>query len=482
MYKFAINEPFFFQVVESLKDYAIITTDLNGIISSWNQGAEALLQYQENEIIGNNAAIFYTDEDRVKNVPSQEMTKASLNGSATDIRCHKRKDGSEFWCNGMMYPLLDAENHQVGFTKIMRDLTEIRKAEVVQKAANDYLSAIISTGREPFVVLTKELVVQSANEAFYRTFRVSKEETEGMLTYNLGNGQWNIPELRGLLNDILPVNTTVENYEVTHHFEHIGTRDMLLNANRFTSYLQDYELILLAIEDVTLKNEFEMQKDEFIALASHELKSPLTGIRAYSDFVAREMEGMVDSPLYKPVAKMNKLVHRLNRMVDYLLDISKIQSAGLSLQKSPVNLNGLIKEHIDDLQEHSEKKHNVSLAAETTYIVPFDAFTIGQVIRNLLSNAMKYSPANTSIEINISQNEFVTTVSMTDHGIGIPASEQPKIFKRFSRASNAKEKGFPGIGLGLYLTKEIIKAHKGEIGLVSKENEGTYFWFTLPLK
>lgn len=474
------SNSFLLRVIESLDDYAIFTSDINGNVNSWNKGAERLLQYKEEEIKGKNVAIFYTDEDSKNHVPEQEMNKALQQGSTADVRYHKRKDGSTFWCNGMMYPLFDEHQQQVGYTNIMRNLTEVRKAEVVLEGLNDYLNAIISTAREPFLVLSKELVVKSANAAFYKAFKVSKQETENVLVYDLGNGQWNIPELRDLLNHILPDNGVIENYEVKHTFEQIGAREMLFNAKRLSCEFHDYELILLAIEDITVRKELELQKDEFIALASHELKSPLTGIKAYSEFIVKEMESSADSPVYKPVVKMNNLVSRLNRMVDYLLDISKIQNTGLTLKKKVINLHEVIIEHVNDLQEHNEKRHNITLQAEGEYYVNVDAFAIGQVMKNLLSNSIKYSPANTPIEIRIEQNEAVTTVSITDYGIGIPAGEQPKLFQRFSRASNALAKHVLGIGLGLYLTKEIIKAHKGEIWVRSKENEETTFFFTLP--
>lgn len=332
-------------------------------------------------------------------------------------------------------------------------------------------------------MLTKDFTVKTANHAFYEAFKISETATENVLLYEIDNGQWNIPELKKLLEDVLPFNNIIKDYEVTHSFPHLGTRILLLNAKQLYNVVKDSQFILLSIEDVTLKKELETQKDEFIALASHELKSPLTSIKAYSEFIAREMESYTELPLHAPVKRMNKLINRLNQMIDFLLDISKIQSAGLALKKTRFSLNRLIRENIEEVIEHNDKNHVIQLHANAEVYITADAFTLGQVIRNLLSNAIKYSPANTKVIIEMEENKTngLVTVTVTDKGMGIPVEERNKLFNRFSRASNAVQSKLPGIGLGLYLIKEIIKAHKGKIWLTSKQGEGSSFSFTLPV-
>lgn len=128
---FKMSEQFFGQVLESLEDYAVITIGTDGNINSWNKGAEKLLKYSEKEIIGKSASVFFTDEDTKKGVPEQEMKHAVEQGKSLDVRYHKRKDGSLFWGNGMMYPLYNEQQQHLGFTKIMRDLTEAKKNEEI---------------------------------------------------------------------------------------------------------------------------------------------------------------------------------------------------------------------------------------------------------------------------------------------------------------------------------------------------------------
>jgi two-component system CheB/CheR fusion protein len=142
----------------------------------------------------------------------------------------------------------------------------INKSEIRKKTENKFAENIIATVREPLVILDRDLRVVSANRSFYRTFKVTPKETEQQLLYNLGNGQWNIPKLRKLLEEILPQKTTVEDYEVEHYFETIGQKTMLLNARKIIE--EEEELTLLAIEDIS-----ERRKYEELSLLSQKLES-----------------------------------------------------------------------------------------------------------------------------------------------------------------------------------------------------------------
>ena len=244
-------------LVQNVKDYAIFVTDPQGRVESWNQGAERLLGYAEAEVIGQSADIFFTPEDRQAGVPQQEMQQALAGGRGDDDRWHVRKDGSRFFSGGTMTPLWDEDHKLRGFAKIMRDRTEWKRVEDARNDALAYAQSIVETVREPLIVLDGDLRVRTANRSFYSTFQVGQNETEGRLVYDLGNRQWDIPALRNLLEVILPQNTSFDNFEVTHDFESIGRKVMLLNARRIYREGNHTELILLAIEDITERRRLE---------------------------------------------------------------------------------------------------------------------------------------------------------------------------------------------------------------------------------
>ena len=155
------------------------------------------------------------------------------------------------------------------------------------EAARDYAEAIVETIREPLVVLDSKLRIITANRSFYKIFHVKKDETELKLIYKLGSGQWNHPKLRHLLEDVLPQKSFFQDFEIEQDFPDIGKRVVLLNARKIIQKSNKQPMILLAIEDITEKKQLEQQKDDFISIASHELKTPVTSIKAYAGLLQK---------------------------------------------------------------------------------------------------------------------------------------------------------------------------------------------------
>jgi PAS domain S-box-containing protein len=260
-------------LVENVKDYAIFVVDPEGRVQSWNPGAERLLGYPEVEIIGQPVARFFTPEDIQGGVPDREMRKAVESGRGEDERWHVRKDGSRFWSGGTITPLWDEEGNLRGFAKIMRDRTCQKSSDDALKDALAYAEGVVETVREPLLVLGGDLRVKTANRSFYQMFQASAEETEGRLIYHLGDHQWDIPLLRKLLEEILPLNRSFDAFQVEHEFRATGRKLMLLNARRFTHEGDQTKLILLAFEDITERRRAEEERREietrFTSLVKH---------------------------------------------------------------------------------------------------------------------------------------------------------------------------------------------------------------------
>ena len=172
------------------------------------------------------------------------------------------KDGTECSIDDSAAPIHDDEGKLSGVVLVFRDITQRRQAERDIAEAKAFAESIVDTVREPLVVLDADLRVQSANRSFYQTFQVTPEETTGRLIYELGNGQWDIPALRELLEKILPQNTAFNDFEVEHEFPAIGRKTMLLNARRVHREGDRTELILLAIEDITERKQAEEARRE----------------------------------------------------------------------------------------------------------------------------------------------------------------------------------------------------------------------------
>lgn len=231
--------------------------------------------------------------------------------------------------------------------------------------------------------------------------------------------------------------------------------------------------------DITEQKKLERQKDEFLAIASHELKTPITSIKIYSQFLLTSFQKKGDEKATGQLTKMYAQVNKLTNLISDLLDVTKIKGGKLQLNKEEFDFNTLVDDIIADLQLTTEK-HSIVKEFSKTKTVYADRDRLGQVITNFLSNAIKYSPDSNKIIVQIKNEKNDVLFSVQDFGIGISKDEQRNVFKRFVRVSE-HHKTFPGLGLGLYISKEIMKRHGGKIWMKSEKGKGSTFYFSLPL-
>jgi two-component system, OmpR family, sensor histidine kinase VicK len=361
------------------------------------------------------------------------------------------------------------------------DVNELKHSLDLLKYALDYSEAIVETVRIPLIVLNKKLEVLTANRAFYDTFKLTPKETENKLVYKLNNSAWNISRLKILLEKILPANTHFDNYEVEIDLPHLGLRTILFNARRTYRQVNNTEAILLAFEDVTDRKQLEKQKDDFIGIVSHELKTPLTGIKAFSELLEKHLESSKDKRGKFFLSKMTNQMERLTQLMASFVNVYKIQNGKLALHKKNFHVDELIGSIVADFQ-YTTKKHAVINRAQSKMTIYADRERVAQVLVNLISNAIKYSPNANKVVISSARGTNNVIISVQDFGLGIAKEEQGKIFERFFRVKAKKDKNISGLGLGLYISYEIISQHKGKIWVESIEKKGSTFSFSLPLK
>lgn len=234
-----------------------------------------------------------------------------------------------------------------------------------------------------------------------------------------------------------------------------------------------------------LKEE-EKRKENFLKLVSHELKTPVTSIKGYVQLLLTMLntgqEVPVDSmPLKSSLQRIDIQISRLTRLISEMLDLSRMEEGRLDLNNEIFGMNQVVEESVQDIN-NSIPKSQIKVIQDDHFIVQGDKDRIGQVIINLITNAIKYSSENKNVEVRIFRGKDGTgSVSVRDYGIGIKAEDHVNIFKRFYRVSDDKEETYPGFGIGLYLANEIIRRHNGYIELKSKPGEGSEFIFSLPV-
>jgi two-component system sensor histidine kinase VicK len=240
------------------------------------------------------------------------------------------------------------------------------------------------------------------------------------------------------------------------------------------------ETMLGTILDITESKRDEIRKNDFIAMASHELKTPLTSLKAYIQLLAKKLNNNNDEFVTNALTKAGNQVNKMANLIYGFLDLSRMESGKLQIKMQDFDITKLLVENIAETQLINTS-HTIIFNADGVVMVQADKERIGQVINNFLSNAIKYSPKDSTITITIKICEKEIQVSVSDTGIGIKPKDQEKLFQRFYRVDNDEIKNISGFGIGLYLASEIIQRHKGKIWVKSEENKGSTFSFSLPI-
>jgi two-component system CheB/CheR fusion protein len=379
---------------------------------------------------------------------------------------------------------------------------ELGQANDDLERALDTANAIVATVRGPLLILDGELRVEKANRAYYQTFHVLPEEIDGKLLWELGNGQWERPDLRAALENVLARDASFEDFEVEHELPEVGRRTLALNARRLLHEHDGKGRILLAIEDRTeakrtaqqrellLAEEHaareraeaaDQRKDELVATVSHELRGPLTTIGGWVHFLS---EGRLDQEtLAKALEAMGRGVKAQERLIADLLDQSRIAFGQIHLSRDPLDLVAIARAAMESVRAAAEVKGiQIHLAGDHTgSVVLGDADRMQQVIWNLLFNAIKFTPRRGRVQIDVVREGTHVRLTVRDTGVGIPADLLPHLFERF-RAGRAPGHRQAGLGLGLTLVRELVELHEGTVRAESAgPGQGATFTIALPI-
>ncbi len=340
-------------VVESVKDYAIYTLDKEGYVTSWNHGAENTKGYTQQEVLGKHYSHFFSPNEIEIGKPWTYLISAMEDGRFEFEGLRTKKDGSKFWANTIITPIIDEAKNVSGFSVISRDLTERR--------------------------------------------------------------------------------------------------------------------------------EVEKRKDDFISIASHELRTPVTSVKVFTQVLIKLLNQLPDKTPVKYLFKMDAQIDKLTLLINDLLDVSRIQTGKIEFNQDTMDLRQLAYEVVENMQAISER-HRIICKGTVNDMIIGDKERIGQVLINLITNAIKYSPNSDRIEVSLAQDMSQAIISVRDYGVGIPEEYKEKVFERFFRVYDKKEKTYPGLGMGLYISQEIIKRHNGKIWVESEVGKGSTFYLSIPIK
>jgi PAS domain S-box-containing protein len=475
--------------VESVKDFAIFTVDPQGLVVTWNPGAERLFGYPEKEILGQQLATLFTPEDRAAGVPEQEIATAAAKGRSSDERWHQCKDGGRFFASGVLAPIFDEENKLRGFTKIARDITERKEAEEAVREAAVRLKAIVETAVDGIITIDERGLIESINPAAERIFDYTHDEVVGrniaMLMSDPERGQHDhylldylrtgrqkiigtIREVRGLRKDksVFPMELAVSETR-------LGTRRI------FTGIVRDiteYQRIVEALKDA------DQRKDQFLAMLAHELRNPLAPISNAVQIM--QLEGPNGPSFQWSTEVIADQIKHMTRMVDDLLDVSRITRGKVDLQKETIDLADVV-----DLAFEASRptidayRHQLSVVLpDEPIVLEVDPPRLAQVLSNLLNNAAKYTDEGGQISLTAEKLDHEVLIRVRDSGIGIAPEILPKVFELFTQADQTLSRSRGGLGIGLTLVRSLVEMHNGRVTAHSAGlGQGSEFLVRLPL-
>ena len=397
------------------------------------------------------------------------------------------QDSEGHWYRLRIRPYRTADNQIDGAVIALVDIDDIKRTLQQLEMSRLYAESIVETVRSPLVVLTADLQINTANQAFYETFQVSPAETERRQLFDLGNGQWNIPVLRAVLETLLADGQQVQDFEITHEFEQIGQKVMLLNAREIERPTPE-RLILLSIEDITKRKRAETQriqlmqertarveaesanasKDEFLSMLSHELRTPLSAILGWVSILLSRSQ-TDPTLLNRALTSIERSALTQTRIIEDLLQVSRIIQGQMVLQRQAVNLSNLVRDVIESMLPIAERAdiQLVSDLDEASDYFYFDPDRLQQVFSNALSNAIKFTPREGQITTRLTYSVDQAHIQITDTGRGIDPDFLPYVFDRFRQASSSNTREYGGLGIGLTIVKTFVEAHEGTVRISS---------------
>lgn len=516
-------------IVESSDD-AIISKTLEGIITSWNTGAEKIFGYRESEVLRRNISILIPEErlDEETAIISSIKKGEKIDHFQT-IR--KTKDGKELNISLTVSPVKDDKGNIIGASKVARDITAQKKAEEALTRNNHQLRILNNVSKTILEELDKQAILQKVTDATTQItgaefgaffYNAIGESGEAMLLYTLSGAKredfdkFGMPRSTAIFHPTLSGQGVMRSDDITKdprfglndpHFGmpkgHLPVVSYLSVPVKSTSgevigglffghskparFLQEHEDLIVNLSAqaaIALDNsklfeevkELSRKKDEFIALASHELKTPLTSLSGFMQMVEKTVTAGSGKLL---VGKSLQILDKLNKLINDLFDISKIQSGKLQFNFERIDITEIVKEMIENSRV-AQSTHQINFNMQEQVIISGDKMRLEQVLINLINNAIKYSPDANRIDIKIEKHSGLAIVFIKDYGIGISEQDQKDIFSQFYRAEGVTN-NISGLGLGLFITKEIIERHGGQITVTSKLGEGAVFQFTIPI-
>lgn len=476
-------------LVENIQDYAIFMLNPDGIIISWNVGAQSILGYTAAEILGKHFSIFYLTEEKESDIPTHEMVIAKAEGRFEYEGWQQRKDKTVIWAYETLTPIYE-DNKLLGFSKVIRDFTQKRILENELKASEEQ-SRLLIEGVKDYAIF------MLTPEGYIATWNLGAERLKGYKKEEIIGRHFSIFYTQEAIDGGFPQYELAEAIK-EGRFEDEGWRirkdGSVFWANVVITALFNAENKHIGFTKITrdvtnsVKNEELMKKnkallkintdlDNFIYTASHDLKSPIANLEGLMNLLSKKIDHRLEQSEKKILQMMKVSIEKLRQTIDDLKEITKAQR-GLDEQLEEVFFKDTLEEIKVSISNMIEESNVEFIENFEVKGLPYAKANLRTVMYNLITNAIKYRSPHRNLKVWIeTQNaEEYIILSISDNGLGLNENQLSKLFMMFKRFHSHTE----GTGIGLYIIKRIVENNGGKITVESEEDKGTAFKIFFP--
>ena len=475
-------------LILGVRDYAIFLLNPQGIIASWNAGAERIKGYSAEDIIGKHFSVFYPEEAVRRGWPDHELKVAAAEGRFEDEGLRVRKDGTMFWANVVITAMKDSAGNLRGFSKITRDLTERRRHEEALRESEERFRLLVDGVRDYAIfMLDPTGQIASWNSGATNTTGYRADEVIGRNFDSLFRSEDSASDKPQALLDTARVEGRAEDegWRVRKDGSLFWANSVVTALRNNGNSLRGFAMITRDLTErrrMETLEESERQATNFLAMLAHELRNPLAPIR--NAVAVMKTPGINPSSSAFALDVIDRQALHMSRLVDDLLDVSRITTGKIVLRKEPIDLSLAVGQAIEMSKPViGSYSHQLRYTPATIPLaLEGDLTRLLQVFTNLLDNAAKYTPRGGIITVTSEQIGGEAVVKVQDTGTGIPATLLPRVFDLFVQGDRSLARSEGGLGIGLALARRLVQMHGGTIEAQSAgAGYGATFVVRLPL-
>lgn len=378
----------------------------------------------------------------------------------------------------------ELRNEELAMLNILEDARDL---EGKLQEQHDRLQLVINTMGEGLMLLEDGHLISLINTKAEDMLSLNRGEARGKCFHQIimaWKGAVQITDKENFLKKEFESGSTASVSLMDNMYFQTASREKFPVAFVFTPFIEHAKkLAVIVFRDITEEKDLDKARTGFISFASHQLRTPLTAIRWYTELLMEKTTGTLNDMQAKFAQQIYEGTNRLTEMVNLLLSLARIEEGGLEINPSPIVVEDFMKALVDEFAPLAKKEGTsltLSTAAHHYPVIMLDPAMLREVTVNLITNAIRYSSGGGAIIVSLTPGEKEITVGIKDSGIGIPLAQQNHIFEKFFRADNAIKKTAQGTGLGLNLAHSLVSIWYGRLWFTSKEGEGSTFFFTIP--